>query len=307
MIIVHLKPKEHYTFFIISLFLIFGFLLPTNAQTIKESTICSNVVELQPIDEKSSFKVGERAYCWLKVEEAKPGTFLTIEWYRGDHLEYKYQLFLKYKNMRTYAYKTLRREGIWKAVIKSPEETILETKIFAVGRAELPYLKTKAVKSLKDTSDTSERLDLLYSSLVKDIARRKMSETKKRIIEELGYWIEHSIDSSNSRSSLNVDSINFVAAVYGIALDIDLPNRTKHMIDFGMDVDKDHLKFGDIVLFTTTDSTVGAKKFHAGIYLINNFFIQCIDTHNLKIAISNLNETLYSSHFNGGRRVYIFD
>jgi hypothetical protein len=307
MFVYYFKSQEYYTFFIISLIYLFIFPFPAKAQTIIESAICSNVVELQPVNKKSSFRLGERAYCWLKVEGAKPGTFLTIEWYRGDHLEYKYRLFLKYEIMRTYAYKTLGREGIWKALIKSQEGKILETIMFAVGRAELPYLKTDAVISLKDTSDINDRLDLLYSSLVKDIARHKMTETKKRMIEEIGYWIEHSNDSTDLASQIKVDSINFVAAVYGIALDIDLPNRANKMIDFGIDVDKDHLKFGDIVLFKTTDAAEGNEAFHAGIYLINNFFIQCINERKLKISISNLNESLYSAHFNGGRRVYIFD
>ncbi len=97
-------------------------------QTVEKITMCEEVVDREPVNEKSTFAEGEVAVCWLKIVDAPVGDSISVEWYLKDELMYTNRLALKYASMRTYANKTLYQAGNWRVVVKSDNGVALASK-----------------------------------------------------------------------------------------------------------------------------------------------------------------------------------
>ncbi len=103
------------------------------AQTIIDAQVCENIVKMEPVNPKTQFDVGARAYCWIKVADGTPGTAIGIDWYANSVLQFAGHLDLVSANMRTYGYKTLTIGGVWRVDIKSPSGGVLKSLQFTVG------------------------------------------------------------------------------------------------------------------------------------------------------------------------------
>ena len=101
-------------------------------QTLEQVALCDTVANREAGTPKDMFKVGERAYCWMKVKDATVGDHLVVEWIRGEESIYTMKLNLKYTSMRTYCYKTLNEFGVYKVEIKKSDGTLLEAIKFNV-------------------------------------------------------------------------------------------------------------------------------------------------------------------------------
>ncbi|MEM7373537.1 MAG: DUF2914 domain-containing protein [Bacteroidota bacterium] len=111
-----------------------------SAQTINDIQICEGVdtVLRKAIDPQSVFLVGQRAHCFLNFGgRGDRDMTIKVNWYRNENLQYSQYLDLKFKSKktsryRTWANKTLRGAGNWKAEIVGEQKEILTSVDFRV-------------------------------------------------------------------------------------------------------------------------------------------------------------------------------
>ncbi|MFQ5603659.1 MAG: C40 family peptidase [bacterium] len=101
----------------------------------------------------------------------------------------------------------------------------------------------------------------------------------------------------SSRSGM--DCSGFVRTVYENAAGISLPRKAKDMFKSGRFIEKQELKFGDLVFFENIEN-YGVS--HVGIYLGENKFAHASTSKG--VVISNLNEAYYRKRFIGARKVF---
>lgn len=113
------------TFFVLVFVMTGSMAASLQAQTLVDAQICETVESREPVNPKTSFQKGDKAYCWIKVADATVGSNLTVIW-SIDDLAYEQKLEMKFANMRTYCFKTLFKPGNWKATIKKADGTTLK-------------------------------------------------------------------------------------------------------------------------------------------------------------------------------------
>jgi len=79
---------------------------------------------------------------------------------------------------------------------------------------------------------------------------------------------------------------------------IELPRVSKDQAQEGRFVDKNHLKRGDLIFFSSSKSD---EVHHVGIYLGNSKFVHASSAKK-RVTISSLDEKYYREHFKWGRR-----
>lgn len=96
-----------------------------------------------------------------------------------------------------------------------------------------------------------------------------------------------------------MDCSGFVRHVYKESSDVTLPRTAKDMSQTGEDVAESNLQPGDLVFFNTRK-----KPFtHVGIYAGNGEFVHASSRRSKQVTVSHLNDTYWSSRYNGARRV----
>lgn len=99
---------------------------------IADALICEDVIEREPVNARDTFLVGAKAYCWMKLNNANVGSVVTVKWFVEDKEVHTYDLTVKYPNMRTYAFKTVRQAGKWRAEIRDVSGEVLKKFDFTV-------------------------------------------------------------------------------------------------------------------------------------------------------------------------------
>jgi cell wall-associated NlpC family hydrolase len=98
-------------------------------------------------------------------------------------------------------------------------------------------------------------------------------------------------------SKEGIDCSGFTVRVYESAARKQLPRTTGEQYRLGDPVEKDRLKFGDLVFFNTT----GRVPSHVGIYIEDDLFAHASVSRG--VTFSSLESTYYRSRFVGARRV----
>jgi len=272
------------------------------SQTIQSAKICETVENLEPQNPKNKFEKGERAYCWMQITDAEPGSFITLQWYCNNELEYSYNLKIKYETMRTYAYKTLRKEGLWRADIQSETGDVLKSMTFYVGETFKP-IPLKPYSSLGDTSLRIDRPDIFYSKLIGELAESPISIQQKRLIDEIGEWLKSSEEDTVNYVSAMHDSLGFVQRVYKNAFEIELPDSLGRIFFYGEEVYKDDLLFGDVVFFSDTlEEEIQLTEM--GIYIKDDFIVHNQSADSIKAGISHLNNGYFVNRYAGACRIF---
>lgn len=82
---------------------------------VSEAKLGKAVVDRQIADETATFATGEKAFLWLKVEDAE-GEVLTVTW-AVNGLTFPVELNIGGSPWRTWASKTLHIAGDWTATV----------------------------------------------------------------------------------------------------------------------------------------------------------------------------------------------
>ncbi|HTY59554.1 MAG TPA: C40 family peptidase, partial [Bacteroidota bacterium] len=94
-----------------------------------------------------------------------------------------------------------------------------------------------------------------------------------------------------------IDCSAFTGKVYATAVRVPLPRSTADQFREGTEVEKERLRFGDLVFFNTT----GESPSHVGIYLEDDLFAHASVTYG--VTISSLENSYYRDRFIGARRI----
>jgi cell wall-associated NlpC family hydrolase len=94
-----------------------------------------------------------------------------------------------------------------------------------------------------------------------------------------------------------MDCSAFTSRVYESATGSPLPRSTSEQYDRGEDVEREDLRFGDLVFFNTT----GRSPSHVGIYIEDDLFAHASVTYG--VTISSLESSYYNKRFVGARRI----
>jgi cell wall-associated NlpC family hydrolase len=95
-----------------------------------------------------------------------------------------------------------------------------------------------------------------------------------------------------------MDCSAFTGIVYKNSMSIDLPRSSREQYKVGDDIDKDELKFGDLVFFNTTRRS---KPGHVGIFIGENQFVHA--SRKLGVTVSSLDDAYYKKRYMGARRI----
>ena len=95
-----------------------------------EAKLGKAVVERKIAEETATFAPGEKAYLWLKVEDAA-GETLTVNWQINDQT-YQATLDIGGSPWRTWASKTLHIAGEWTVTVTDAAGATLNESIFIV-------------------------------------------------------------------------------------------------------------------------------------------------------------------------------
>ncbi len=97
--------------------------------------------------------------------------------------------------------------------------------------------------------------------------------------------------------STGFDCSGFTATIYRDAMAVRIPRSTKEQYEIGTAVDRDDLKFGDLVFFATN----GRTPSHVGIYVGDGLFAHA--SVSIGVTISPLSSPYYERRYAGARRV----
>ena len=100
------------------------------AGKVAEAKLGKSVVDRNITDETTTFAPGEKAYLWLKVEDAA-GETLTVTWTINDQV-YPATLNIGGSPWRTWASKTLHFAGEWTVTVTDTAGTTLNETRFTV-------------------------------------------------------------------------------------------------------------------------------------------------------------------------------
>jgi hypothetical protein len=98
-------------------------------------------------------------------------------------------------------------------------------------------------------------------------------------------------------SRKGIDCSGFTSSVYAAATDLKLPRSTREQFTVGTEIDRDELKFGDLVFFNTT----GRHPSHVGIYIEDDLFAHASISEG--VTFSSLDSKYYRKRWVGARRV----
>jgi hypothetical protein len=98
-------------------------------------------------------------------------------------------------------------------------------------------------------------------------------------------------------SGNGIDCSAFTKQVFENSVSIELPRSAREQYSAGERIDKDELKFGDLVFFNTRRRN---NPGHVGIYLGDNQFVHA--SRKLGVTVDSLDEKYYKARFTGARR-----
>jgi len=94
-----------------------------------------------------------------------------------------------------------------------------------------------------------------------------------------------------------MDCSAFTETVFGAALQHPLSRSTADQYREGTEIERERLRFGDLVFFNTT----GESPSHVGIYLEDDLFAHASVTYG--VTISSMESSYYRDRFIGARRI----
>lgn len=94
-----------------------------------------------------------------------------------------------------------------------------------------------------------------------------------------------------------MDCSAFTAKVYESAARTPLPRSTAEQFERGEEVDREDLRFGDLVFFNTT----GRSPSHVGLYIEDDLFAHASVSYG--VTISSMESSYYHNRFVGARRI----
>ena len=167
----------------------------------------------------------------------------------------------------------------------------------------------KSDVSYSDIADTTQEFDDLpavekntdKSKIVANIEKLKTFNValtpREKILLEVIKFLDTPYQYGGNTGD-GIDCSAFTGLVYKNSLAIDLPRSSRDQYKVGDSVDKDELKFGDLLFFNTTRRS---KPGHVGIFIGENQFVHA--SRKLGVTVSSLEDAYYKKRYMGARRI----
>jgi len=95
------------------------------------------------------------------------------------------------------------------------------------------------------------------------------------------------------------DCSGLVSFVYREVAGVELPRTARAQRQVGKQIDRNHLKPGDLVFFTTRGRRGGIS--HVGMYIGHDEFVHA-PNHNTTVRVDSLDNSYWQRHYAGARR-----
>jgi cell wall-associated NlpC family hydrolase len=120
---------------------------------------------------------------------------------------------------------------------------------------------------------------------------------QQRMMETIAEWLETPYSYGSDGAESGIDCSAFTREVFAQAADINLPRSSAEQAQVGKRVQRDELKFGDLVFFRTRGRAIS----HVGIYLGDDLFAHA--SSGSGVTISSLDSTYFNKRYAAARRV----
>ena len=124
---------------------------------------------------------------------------------------------------------------------------------------------------------------------------------KKELFDKISEWIGTPYLFGGTTEKA-IDCSAFVGTMYRTVAGVQLPRTAAEQFSIGKSVNRDDLKFGDIIFFHTRRRVAVS---HVGIYLGENLFAHSSSRYG--VTISSLESTYYNARLIGARRLTASD
>lgn len=165
------------------------------------------------------------------------------------------------------------------------------------------------IEIYNDTPDTSDEFDeppfeekpIDKSNFVKNIEKLESFNValtpREKVLLEVIKYLDTPYKYGGS-SDKGMDCSAFTMSVFKSSLELELPRSSREQYQIGDEIDKDDLKFGDLVFFNTRRRS---RPGHVGIFIGENQFVHA--SRKLGVTVSSLDEKYYKKRYMGARRV----
>ncbi|HHC11435.1 MAG TPA: NlpC/P60 family protein [Campylobacterales bacterium] len=148
----------------------------------------------------------------------------------------------------------------------------------------IQFQRNDFFKQLKPITRENRTISINQPNKVENIIKMALSQMGKTYV-----W--------GATGPFTFDCSGFTQFVYE-QNGIELPRVSKNQAQVGKFIDKNHLKRGDLIFFSSSKSD---DVHHVGIYLGNGQFVHASSAKK-QVTVSNLNQKYYKEHFKWGRR-----
>jgi cell wall-associated NlpC family hydrolase len=121
--------------------------------------------------------------------------------------------------------------------------------------------------------------------------------TREKVLLEVIKFLETPYKYGGSTQK-GMDCSAFTMQVFKNSISLDLPRSTSQQYKIGDTIDKEELKFGDLVFFNTRKRSFPG---HVGIFLGENKFVHA--SRSLGVTVSSLDAAYYKKRYVGARRI----
>jgi cell wall-associated NlpC family hydrolase len=182
--------------------------------------------------------------------------------------------------------------GLKSSKIKAGQKLIIPgSQIAAAGKEPAE----SSAKSARNEQIAAQYISQLRS--LNEISDPESQPTPLRLVEAGFKMLGVRYRRSGGSEKTGFDCSGLVKSLFS-QFNIDLPRSSREQYKQGEEVDRDNLKAGDLVFF----SSGGANPTHVGIYVGDNKFIHAA-VKARKVIVSDLNKFWYTMRYLGARRI----
>ncbi len=167
----------------------------------------------------------------------------------------------------------------------------------SVSRTGKTSAKTGAKTSAKKPARTAAPATTTAETLPAAHADTSAPVDQQKMMETIAEWLETPYTYGGDGNDEGIDCSAFTQEVFEQAVSIKLPRSSAEQAQVGIRVQRDELKFGDLVFFKTRGRTIS----HVGIYLGDDLFAHASSGEG--VTISSLDSTYFNKRYAAARRV----
>lgn len=176
------------------------------------------------------------------------------------------------------------------------EETREDDKKVNVKEVSARFSSAKSPVLVERKNITKEDIKKSESSSPPSSTTSSGSFERQKMMDEILKWIGTPYEYG-AESKSGTDCSGFTKQIFSESAGMSLPRTTEEQVKLGTTVEKDNLKFGDLIFFNTT----GENPSHVGIYIGDDMFAHA--SVSFGVTLSSMYSSYYKKRYTEARRV----